>query len=283
MARPEVNGHSMSEKEERDYVLGTHQDELLRLGLQHRVWRPTVLACWSKAGITTGSRVIDLGAGPGYATVDLAEIVVPEGTVTALERSGNFVAAGKESCRARGLSNVDYRELDLMTDEFPAGPFDFSWCRWVLTFLPDPNVMLGKLHRLLRSGGVAIFYEYGWYASWSFAPPQPFHERFRNMIVQIWRESGGEPDIGLSLPKLLPDNGFAVKTVVPHIFPIRPHDFMWQWPASFIESGLERLLELKKADEAFADNMRKEFARMSADPASVMLTPLVLEIVATKV
>src|SRR5437762_1871503 len=28
---------------EKDYVLGTHDEELLRLGLQHRVWRPVVL------------------------------------------------------------------------------------------------------------------------------------------------------------------------------------------------------------------------------------------------
>ncbi len=66
---------------DRDYVLGTHEKELARLGLQHRVWRPVVLDCWQKAGITVGKRVLDVGAGPGYATVDLAEIVGP----TALE------------------------------------------------------------------------------------------------------------------------------------------------------------------------------------------------------
>src|SRR4051812_17105559 len=103
----------MSESKERDYVLGTHDEELQRLGLQHRVWRPTVSACWNKAGITVGSRVIDLGAGPGYATMDLAEIVGPQGKVTALERSARYVAAGKEGCENRGLTNVDYREADL--------------------------------------------------------------------------------------------------------------------------------------------------------------------------
>ena len=63
---------------DRDYVLGTHNEELARLGLQHRVWRPVVLDCWHRAGITVGKRVLDVGAGPGYATVDLAEIVDPQ-------------------------------------------------------------------------------------------------------------------------------------------------------------------------------------------------------------
>src|SRR5437870_1361095 len=89
---------------EKDYVLGTHDEELLRLGLQHRVWRPVVLDCWQKAGITTGKRVLDLGAGPGYAALDLAEIVGRSGEVVALERSGKFVAAIRESFLRPGLS-----------------------------------------------------------------------------------------------------------------------------------------------------------------------------------
>src|SRR5205085_5527349 len=66
---------------EKDYVLGTHDEELIRLGLQHRVWRPIVLDCWQRAGITIGKRVLDLGAGPGYAALDLAEIVGFSGEV----------------------------------------------------------------------------------------------------------------------------------------------------------------------------------------------------------
>ena len=76
---------------DRDYFLGTHDEELARLGLQHRVWRPTVLECWRRAGIAAGARVLDIGAGPGYAAADLAEIVGPGGAVSAIERSARFI------------------------------------------------------------------------------------------------------------------------------------------------------------------------------------------------
>ena len=35
----------MTQSKERDYVLGTHDQELERLGVQHRAWRPVVLDC----------------------------------------------------------------------------------------------------------------------------------------------------------------------------------------------------------------------------------------------
>src|SRR6266567_2750094 len=104
---------------EGDYVLGTHDEEILRLGLQHRVWRPVVLKCWQEAGVTTGRRVLDVGAGPGYATVDLAEIVGPTGEVVALERSNKFVSAMKEACRVRSLSKFKIHDLDLLTYPSP--------------------------------------------------------------------------------------------------------------------------------------------------------------------
>src|SRR5438067_7146478 len=114
-------------KHDRDYVLGTHDGELARLGLQHRVWLPVVLDCWHRAGVTVGKRVLDVGAGPGYATVDLAEIVGPTGEVIALERSENFIRAIEQACGARSLANVKIHQLDLMTDELPKGNYDFSW------------------------------------------------------------------------------------------------------------------------------------------------------------
>src|SRR5437899_11106035 len=124
----------MSQSKERDYVLGTHDEELARLGVQHRAWRPVVLDCWKQAGITNGSRVLDVGAGPGYATVDLAEIVGPGGREVAAERSSNFGNAIKSAIETQSLSNVDVADPELMNDDLPAAPFDFSWYLWVLCF-----------------------------------------------------------------------------------------------------------------------------------------------------
>jgi len=267
---------------ERDYVLGTHDEELARLGLQHRVWRPVVLDCWQKAGITVGSRVLDIGAGPGFATIDLAEIVGQAGQVVALERSNNFVNATKEAVRARSLTNVKIHELDLMTDNFPEDEFDFSWCRWVLSFVSDPALLVQKLGNAMRKGSRSIFHEYGHYETWRFFPRIPSQEKFREHVIATWRESGGEPDSAPSLPALLSANGFVIRSAAPLIFCVRPNDYMWQWPATFIAIYLPRLIEMGRIDQKFADQLLADLASAKQNANALMITPLVLEIVAEK-
>jgi SAM-dependent methyltransferase len=268
---------------ERDYVLGTHDEELARLGLQHRVWRPIVLDCWQRAGITVGKRVLDLGAGPGHAAIDLAEIVGPTGEVLAIERSKNFVRAMNDARRVRSLTNVRIHELDLMADELPKGNYDFSWCRWVVSFVNDPALMIKKLGGVMAKGSVAIFHEYGHYETWHFLPRLANQERFRKHVIATWHESGGKPDGAASLPALLAANGFFIRSAIPHIFCLRPSDYMWHWPATFIEIYLPRLIEMGRIDQKFADGLRADLARAEASPNSLMITPLVLEIVAEKI
>jgi len=261
---------------DRDYVLGTHDEELSRLGLQHRVWRPVVLDCWQRAGLTVGKRVLDVGAGPGYATLG------PTGEIVALERSRNFIRAMKAACRAQSLVNVKIHDIDLMTDDLPAGDYDFAWCRWVVSFVDDPALLIRKLARVMPKGSLSIFHEYVHYETWRFFPRFPMQEHFREHVIATWRESGGEPDGAARLPELLADNGFVIRSARPHVFCLRPSDYMWQWPATFIEIYLPRLIEIGRIDQEFADKVRADLANAEANLNTMMITPLVLEIVAEK-
>jgi ubiquinone/menaquinone biosynthesis C-methylase UbiE len=267
---------------ERDYVLGTHEEELARLGLQHRIWRPIAQNGWQKAGITLGSHVLDLGAGPGYAATDLAEIVGPAGSVTALERSSNFVRALKERCAARRLTNITVHEIDLMTDDLPEGNYDVSWCRWVASFVTDPALLIKKLGRVMPRGSRAIFHEYGHYLTWRFIPRLPTQERFAQEVKASWAAAGGKADVALDLPPYLAANGFTLASVTPLIYCVGQKDYMWQWPASFIGIGLARLQQLGRVDSEFAARVTQELASAEANPEARLVTPLVLEIIAEK-
>jgi SAM-dependent methyltransferase len=272
----------MTTRRDDDYVLGTHDEETARLGVQHRVWRPTVLECWEKAGITAGSRVLDVGAGPGYATVDLAEIAGSRGEVLAVERSARFVAAASEACALRNLANVRFQEADLMEQEIDGAGFDAAWCRWVASFVSDPARLISRIAKSLRPGGVAAFHEYIDYGTWRLAPRRPAVESFVAAVMESWRAAGGEPNVGLLLPAMLRQAGLRIIHSVPHVFAVSPRDFKWHWPASFIESNLARLLHLGRITAEWNDSVRKEVREAFNDDSTLMITPMVLEIIARR-
>jgi SAM-dependent methyltransferase len=267
---------------ERTYFLGTHDEELDRLGLQHHVWRPTVLECWRRAGIRPGSKVIDVGAGPGFAAADLAEIVGPEGVVVAVERSARFVEAGRAMLASHGFSNVRYHELDLMTDPLPAGGMDASWCRWVACFVSSPARLVDKLADVIRPGGVAIFHEYLQYDSFRITTAGPRMREFVRQVEQGWRDAGGEPNVAPVVVRLLQERGFSVRDAIPRVFCARPGDELWQWPATFVDIHLRHQLELGRIEPSWAEAVRAELAAAEQQSATLMTTPMVLEIVAEK-
>jgi SAM-dependent methyltransferase len=267
---------------EKDYVLGTHDEEIARLGLQHRVWRPTVLGCWKRAGIGRGSKVVDVGAGPGFATIDFAEIVGATGEVFAAERSGRFLETAVKACADRGFSNVRFRSMDLMNESLGVTGFDAAWCRWVACFVSSPSTLIQRMADALRPGGLAIFHEYSNYRTFEFTPRRPALERFADEVMASWRATGGEPNIGLDLPVLLPAAGFRVRQVRHHIFAVTTRDDFWQWPASFIGINADRLRELGRVSGDWADEVKAAFQDAERDERTVFTTPLVLEVIAER-
>lgn len=259
-----------------DYVLGTRDDEIARLGVQHAVWRSEMLEGLRLAGFGAGQTLLDIGAGPGFATADLAELVGRDGRVIALERSPHFVAA----LRNRGLANVEVREQDVDASDFGTAIADGAWMRWVLAFVADPARTVRHISQALRPGAKAVFHEYAAYDTWRLMPPSPDHEQFRSLIVKSWRDSGGEPDIGLALPALLHEAGLDLVAVRPMIRIVGRDNAAWQWPASFIATASARLHELGYATAAEAERFATMLKRIP--PESQMITPLVAEIIAVK-
>lgn len=269
---------------DRDYVLGTHDEEIARLGLQHRVWRQQVLAAWQRAGIGPGARVLDVGAGPGFATLDLAELAGPAGRIVAVERSGRFAASARARCAGAGAP-VDVHELDLMNDPIPAVSaegYDFAWCRWVASFVASPATLCARIAAALRPGGRVVFHEYLNYGTWNYVPGQPRLREFVQHVMASWRASGGEPDIAGALPTLLAAEGLQVIEARPLVFAARPGEGFWEWPAAFIGVNLARLQELGRVDAAWTEAARAELCAVSADPAALVITPMVLELIAEK-
>ena len=267
---------------EREYVLGTHDEEIDRLALQHRVWRPQVLSAWERAGFRAGDTIVDIGSGPGNATLDLCEIVGVNGRVIALEKSRRFLSVLEDRARDRAVKTIVAHEIDFDRQPLPEFVADGVWCRWVLSFVREPRALLAAVRDRMRSGGALVVHEYFDYATWRTAPPSLEVEMFVRAVMASWRESGGEPDLGLALPQWLDELGFEVRDVRAIVETTRPGEPKWQWLAAFFESGSKRLELLGAITREQGDDIRRAIARLAADPETRMITPGLFEIVAVK-
>ncbi len=268
---------------EKDYILGTHDEEIERLGLQHRVWRPRALDAWRRAGITVGQTVLDVGCGPGYAAADLAGIVGESGRVVAVDRSRRFLDALERAREKASIDNVESHELDLDDGVLPPGPFDAAWARWVFAFVRRPKDLLKRVADALRPGGVFVAHEYFEYSTFRLLPRSAELEEFVRVVEASWRADGGEPDIGRELPDWLRQVGFRIREIKPIVDVVPTSNFVWQWPRSFIEVGLARLVQIGRIEAGRAREISAALKARDGDPNTFLITPAVLEIIAVKV
>jgi len=268
---------------EDDYIIGASDQEIIRLGQQHAIWRERALAGWRRAGLKPGMTVLDIGSGPGHASYDLAQMVGHTGKVIAVDQSALFLDAIADGAKHRGLSNIETVKSDLGVLELPENSVDFIWSRWVLSFLPDPGGLLARLKNVLRPGGVFIAQEYGHYETFGFYPPDPVQDRFIEAVQKSWRAFGGEPNIAKELPRLCANVGWSTECLTPHIFTTRSGELVWNWPMGWLKSdGIDRLVELGFLSAEDGTRFHEVANQRAADPNCILTTPMVIEVIARK-
>lgn len=264
-----------------DYVLGIHDVEIERLGLQHRVWRARMLDLWRDAGLVQGARALDIGCGPGWASVDLAELVGPRGQVIAVDRAPTFLAHARALKESRGLAQLDVREGDVSAALPVDAPVDFAWCRWVLAFVKDRPSALASIAAAIKPGGALAIQEYLDYAAWSLIPRDAAFSRFVDATMESWRADGGEPDTAIELPKLLDAAGFDLIRFDPIVYVTHPKDFLWAWPATFARSGSAHMVATGRLTQAEADAAVAAMERVET-AGGRMTTPITAHIIARR-
>jgi SAM-dependent methyltransferase len=112
-------------------------------------------AMLAMADIKAGARVLDVAAGAGDQTLDIARRVGPTGYVLATDISPAILAFAKENARQAGYANVETQAEDGETLDVAEGSFDAAICRLGLMLFPDPGKGVTRMFRALKPGGRA--------------------------------------------------------------------------------------------------------------------------------
>ena len=120
-----------------------------------RAWlREPTRAMLDLAAIGPGACVLDVAAGAGDQTLDIADRVGPSGHVLATDISQSILQFARENALQAGFTNVDVQVAD--GERLDVAPiFDAAVCRLGLMFYPDPLGGLREMRRALKPEGRA--------------------------------------------------------------------------------------------------------------------------------
>lgn len=123
--------------------------------------RAVTAALLVAARVGPGLRVLDLASGAGEPALTLAEVVEPNGHVTATDLAPEMLAGAEGLARERGLTNIAFRQADAEALPFPDASFDRVTCRLGVMFFPDLPRALGEARRVLVPGGLVALLVWG--------------------------------------------------------------------------------------------------------------------------
>jgi SAM-dependent methyltransferase len=122
-----------------------------------RLTTHTAGALLDAAGVAAGTRLLDVGTGPGV----VARAAVARGArVTAVDAEPSMAEAA-----ARNVPGLDVRQAVLPDLPLPDGAFDAVTGNFVINAVGNPPTVLAELRRVLRAGGRLAL------TCWSYPPP----------------------------------------------------------------------------------------------------------------
>ncbi|MFH8409599.1 class I SAM-dependent methyltransferase [Streptomyces sp. NPDC018019] len=110
-----------------------------------------------QVGIETGWHVLDAGCGSGDFLPWLAELVGPQGQVSAVDRVAENTALAATHLRQYAPEHaVDVRQATVLDLPHADGTFDAVWCADVLQHLDDGQLVraVQEMSRVVRPGGL---------------------------------------------------------------------------------------------------------------------------------
>lgn len=168
-----------------------YQDAVLR---SHR-WRTAEnSAAYLLPQLAVGSRLLDVGCGPGTISTDLARLVSP-GEVVGIDLAHAVIADASAHARSAGVSNISFVAGDFRQSELEPASFDVVHAHQVLQHLRDPVGAMTAMAGLARPGGLIAARDSD-YPGFVWAPANDGLERWRDIYTAVARRNGAEPAAG---------------------------------------------------------------------------------------
>lgn len=139
---------------------GVNQEELA--SSQKTVWRGVIsrrIASRFPGKKPSQIRVLDVGTGPGFFAIILAELGYQ---VTAVDYTASMLEEAKRNAGFLA-KEIDFRQMNAEELSFPTASFDVLVTRNVTWNLPNPEKAYAQWMRVLTPGGLLLNFDANWY------------------------------------------------------------------------------------------------------------------------
>jgi len=154
-----------------------------------------------------GSRVLDVGCGPGSISVGLAKAIEP-GELHGIDMEESQIMVARASAAAGGHENATFHVGDATNLPFEDDSFDAAHTHAVLMHVPDTEKTLSEVMRVLKPGGVLASREVITDASF-IGPSEAVDRDAWDTFANLVRATGGHPDLGRDLKDVFVVAGFV--------------------------------------------------------------------------
>lgn len=267
------------------YILGTAAVELQRLERQDGLWSEITERLWDTAGFGSGQSLLELGCGPGFSSMALAQRVGAQGHLLAWDRSAQFLQFLSSRAAEQELTQIKTQQGDITAQLNPASAsqFDGVFARWLLCWMDKPEDAIQLAHQALRPGGKLVIFDYFHYHSIDLLPQDPAFRFGINAVEAAWRASGGNPSLGTTLPALVEELGFRVTHHQLNTRSATPQDPFWQWPTSFFPDFMPQLVADGFLTAQQAEDFLTAWGKSAKHRQGLFLAPPMLELIAEKI
>lgn len=267
---------------EKKYLLGSDEDELNRLHFQHKVWSGEAFSLWERSGISLGQSVLDIGCGPGFTTTDLAGIVGPGGRVTGIDKIEGYVNYARRQAEHNEVHHVDYLQGNLHDIRLNPNSFDAVYSRWVLMWIPEPELVVQNIVPFIKKGGLFMFQEYLDWATLAVYPRKPEVDRVIGACRESWANMGSEVNMGPYLPEMLVSAGCRIEHLKALPKMGNSSSSIWQWPGTFLKIYSLKLIEYGLLTQSEREDFLAVWEKLERNPDAFLVGPLMMEIIARR-
>ena len=99
-----------------------------------------------------GTRLLELGCGPGFYACRLSE-ELPDLQTTGIDLSENLIQRAESRARSRKLSNCSFQHADAQALPYPSGSIDCVVVSRLFLIIPDKVGVVREIHRVLKPNG----------------------------------------------------------------------------------------------------------------------------------